>query len=59
MTADEIKKVNQIYKDLDSKDARIAILEQTNKALEAQVVALSLAVKVEETISKLDKINKK
>ncbi len=59
MTADEIKKVNQLYKDLDSKDARITILEQTNKALEAQVVALSLAVKVEETISKLDKINKK
>jgi ribosomal protein S3 len=59
MTADEIKKVNQLYKDLDSKDARITILEQTNKALEAQVVALSLAVKIEETISKLDKINKK
>ena len=59
MTADEIKKVNQLYKDLDSKDARITILEQTNKTLEAQVVALSLAVKVEETISKLDKINKK
>jgi ribosomal protein S3 len=59
MTADEIKKVNQLYRDLDNKDAKIAILEETNKALEAQVVALSLAVKVEETIAKLDKINKK
>lgn len=59
MTADEIQKINNLYKELDSKDAKIAILEQTVKRYEAEIFALSLAVKVEETIAKLDKINKK
>lgn len=61
MTPSEIQKINQLYKDLDEKSARLDILQKNCQILESHLntLTLSLAAKIDDLSQKVDKLNKK
>jgi len=61
MTPSEIQKINQLYKDLDEKSARLDILQKNCQILENHLntLNLSLVAKIDDLAQKIDKLNKK
>lgn len=61
MTAAEIQKINQLYKELDEKNVKIDLLQKNVQVLESHLntITASLVNKIDDLAQKIEKINKK
>lgn len=58
ISKEEALKINNLYREIDTKSNIIEIQLETINKLQARVEQLEMAVKVDEVLSKLDKLNK-